>query len=147
MKKIFLLILLVFSIFCFTNKIHSEDISLSTNENELYKDIKTIDNSIDSSTNYDAQVEYKPAFFKMFIILIALLTLIFITFYMLKRLSKMRNEAANLTKNIKVIERRAISPKTLLYLIEVDGKRSLVSESSLEVRKIKDLDEKHQEVL
>lgn len=95
----------------------------------------------DSIEKYDpiSRPEYKPTFFKMLLILTALIALIFVTFYLFKRLMKVRLHQTNLTKNIKILERRPLSPKSILYLIEVDGKKTLISESSLEVRKITDL--------
>ena len=53
---------------------------------------------------------------------------------------RVRLTQANLTKNIKILEKRAISPKSLLYIVEIDGKKILISESNLEVRKIKEID-------
>lgn len=86
------------------------------------------------------QPEYKPAFFKMFFILFALLALVFLTFWIFKNFTRIRLHQANQTKSIKIIEKRAISPKSLLYLIEIEGKKIVVSESSLEVRKLKDME-------
>ncbi len=84
--------------------------------------------------------EYKPAFIKMLLILIALIALIFLTFWIFRKMMRMRLTQANLTKNIKILEKRAISPKSLLYIVEIDGKKILISESTLEVRKIKDIE-------
>jgi len=86
------------------------------------------------------QMDYKPAFLKMIFILIALLAMIFLVFWLFRKLSSLRTNQANLTKNIKIIETRVISPKSMLYLIEVNGKKVLISESNLEVRKITDID-------
>jgi len=84
--------------------------------------------------------DFKYAFIKMVIILSLLLVLVFFTFWLFKRFMRIKIDQANLTKNIKIIERRALSHKSILYLIEVEGKRVLISESNLEVRKIESLD-------
>ncbi len=46
----------------------------------------------------------------------------------------------NMIKNIKILEKRPLSAKSMLYLIEIDGKKAIISESTLEVRKLVDLD-------
>lgn len=131
MKKFFLVIFLCF---CFTGfkfqVLADEELTV---ENFLTQADEEIYPSVSGT-------EYKPAFFKMLLILIALISLIFLTFWIFKRMMRMRVTQANMTKNIKVLEKRVISPKSMLYLVEIEGKRVLISESNLEVRKIKDLD-------
>ena len=85
------------------------------------------------------EVEFKSVFFKMLFNLIALVILIVATYYFFKRFTKMKFINQNQNSNIKILEKRVLSPKSILYLIEIDGKKSLISESHLEVRKIKDL--------
>ena len=96
-----------------------------------------------ANENYTSAIpnpDFKYAFIKMVIILSLLLVLVFFTFWLFKRFMRIKIDQANLTKNIKIIERRALSHKSILYLIEVEGKRVLISESNLEVRKIESLD-------
>lgn len=132
MKKFFLIFLLIFSVFSFQ--------TLRSEEFDLDKDIITLQaDKTDSLYEPLPQPEFKTAFFKMILILIALVALIFFTFWIFKRFIKVKMHQANLTKNIKILEKRPISAKSMLYLVEIDGKRILISESSLEVRKIKDL--------
>jgi flagellar biogenesis protein FliO len=95
---------------------------------------------VDNTLNTLPEVEFKSVFFKMLFTLIALVVLIVVSFYFFKRFSKMKFSSQNQNSNIKIIEKRVLSPKSILYLIEIDGKKSLISESHLEVRKIKDLD-------
>ena len=66
------------------------------------------------------QPQYKPAFLKMFFILFALLALVFLTFWIFKKFTHIRLHQGNLTKSIKILEKRAISPKSFLYLIEIE---------------------------
>jgi len=77
---------------------------------------------------------YEGAFFKMIITLIALLVLVFFTFWIFRRFTQGRLTGMSLARSIKVLERRPLSAKTMLYLIEVGKKRILISESQLEVR-------------
>jgi flagellar biogenesis protein FliO len=96
---------------------------------------------VDNNLTSLPEVEFKSVFFKMLFTLIALVILIVVSFYFFKRFSKMKFSSQNQNSNIKIIEKRVLSPKSILYLIEADGKKSLISESHLEVRKIKDLDQ------
>lgn len=83
---------------------------------------------------------YEYAFLKMIVSLLILLVLIFLTVWALKRLSTGRLKIMNQTLSIKLLEKRAISPKSVLYLIEVEGKRILIAESQLEVRLLTPID-------
>ena len=85
--------------------------------------------------------DYQGAFIKMFVVLGLLLTLISVTIWLIKRLMKNRAEVANNHKIIQVIEKRILSPKSILYLIEVDNQKILISESQLEVRPLQNLSE------
>lgn len=85
-------------------------------------------------------VSYEGAFLKMFLTLIALLVAIFFAAWALKRLAHGRFMQMNSSKNIKVIEKRALSPKTMLYVVEADGKRVLLAESQLEVKRLLSLE-------
>ena len=82
---------------------------------------------------------YEGAFLKMFLTLIALIVGIFLTVWLLKRLSQGRLSHSS-GKTIQIIEKRSLSPKTMLYLIDVDGKQTLIAESQLEVKKVMDLE-------
>jgi len=80
---------------------------------------------------------YQKAFVKTSIVLVIILILVFVCFWLYKRLMRTRIRSANHMRNIKVIERRPISPKTILYLLEVGKEQVLIAESQLEVRTIK----------
>ena len=45
-------------------------------------------------------------------------------------------QVANNTKAIKILEKRVLSPKSILYLVKVENKKVLISESHMEVRAI-----------
>lgn len=68
-------------------------------------------------------------FIKMAASLGLILSLIFLAAWFLKRMLNTRQEMANTSSIIKVIERRSLSPKTAVYLLEVEGISILVSES------------------
>jgi flagellar biogenesis protein FliO len=79
---------------------------------------------------------YEHAFGKMLLTLLGLIVLIILTVWMLKRLSGGKMSSLASGKTIKILERRPLSQKSILYLIEVEGKHVLISESQLEVRAI-----------
>lgn len=91
--------------------------------------------------NVEQPVSYQGAFVKMMLTLFALIVFIIISVWLLRRISHGRMKQMNYGKMIKIIERRPLSAKSILYLIEVGGKKVLVSESQLEVRAIASIDE------
>ncbi len=84
--------------------------------------------------------EFGAALGKTLLVLFALVALLGVTFWFLRKLIQQRIEkgAANLT--IQIIEKRMLSPKTMLYLVEVEGKKILLAESQVEVRRLETLD-------
>lgn len=68
-------------------------------------------------------------FMNMMATLGLIISLILVFAWFLKRMLNSRQEQANTTSLIKVLERRALSPKTAIYLIEVEGKSIVVAES------------------
>jgi flagellar biogenesis protein FliO len=83
--------------------------------------------------------EYEHTFLKMLFALVVLIAAIFLTLWLLRRLSQAR-WIHKKGERIKIIERRPLSQKSALYLIEVGGKRVLIAESQLEVRRLTDLE-------
>lgn len=79
-------------------------------------------------------------FVKMFLTLIALVVLLFLSYWFLRRLIQNRLQKGVGDQLIQVIEKRMISPKTMLYLIEVENKRILIAESHLEIKRLEGLD-------
>lgn len=83
---------------------------------------------------------FKHAFYKTMSILLGGLVLVFSAIWVFRRFGKGRFHTANNLRTIKVIEKRPISPKSILYLIEIGGHRILISESQFEVRRISELE-------
>lgn len=84
---------------------------------------------------------YGYTFFKMIVTLVVLVGLVIVTLWLLRRLSGGRLRGQNQMRAIKILERRPLSPKSMLYLVEVEGKQVLISESQLEVSFITELNE------
>lgn len=85
--------------------------------------------------------DYKKTFIKMMVSLGLLLLLLVTTLWAFKRMVRHRQKQANEEMLIKIIEKRVLSPKSMLYLIEIENRKILLSESTLEVRSHKILDD------
>ncbi len=79
---------------------------------------------------------YEHALIKMILTLGGLLLLVFLTLWILRKLSNGRMGGFGTPKKIKVLEKRPLSPKTVIYLLELNGKEVFVAESQLEVKTI-----------
>lgn len=82
---------------------------------------------------------YQGAFTKMLLTLGGLLALVFLTVWLLRKLTQGKIGAFG-KKQINVLERRPLSPKTVLYIVEVEGKKILVAESQLEIKRLATID-------
>ncbi len=89
----------------------------------------------------ETPVSYQGAFVKMMLTLIALIVFIILSVWMMRRLAHGKMKQMNYGKTIKILERRPLSAKSILYLIEVEGKKILISESQLEVRRLSSVEE------
>jgi flagellar biogenesis protein FliO len=78
--------------------------------------------------------DYGAAFFKMILMLVALLVLVVLTVWIIKRWGFGKMGRLKDKQSIQILEKRVLSPKTALYTIEIEGSRLLVVESQLEVR-------------
>jgi len=67
-----------------------------------------------------------------------IIALILIVAWFLKRLVNTRMEQANSTSGIKVLEKRPISQKTIIYLIDVQGQGVIIAESHNGVTRLSD---------
>lgn len=86
-----------------------------------------------------ATASYEFAFFKMLATLGIMLILIVVSLWMFRRLSQGKLASSNQSKSIKIIERRTLSAKSILYVVEFSGKQLLIAESQLEIRKIDEI--------
>jgi len=81
--------------------------------------------------------DYGFALIKLFLSLLFVAGLLWLTMWFLRRLIRYRLEKGGGTQAIKVLEKKMISPKTMLYFVEIEGEKILLAESQLEVRQIK----------
>jgi len=79
------------------------------------------------------QVSYKAAFIKMILLLIGLIALAIFTLYMFKKISRTRFFQGN-DKSMKILEKKPLSPKSMIYLLEIEGSKVLIMESQIQLR-------------
>lgn len=79
-----------------------------------------------------------PSVFKLLGSFALLLVVLFLVIWILRKLSGARGGFFHSESGIKVLEKKALSQKTMLYVVEFEGEKILVSESSSHI-KIKDL--------
>jgi|SRR3989344_6189565 len=82
------------------------------------------------------QVDYAAAVVKMCLTLIVLVALMGITVWFLRRLIHQRLQKNKGNQSIQILEKRMISAKTMLYLVEVESQKILLAESHLEIRRL-----------
>jgi flagellar protein FliO/FliZ len=85
--------------------------------------------------------DYGTAFMQMFFTLIAVVLLLWVTVWFLRNLIQKRLQRGSNAPSIQILEKRMLSTKSVLYLVEVEGKKILIAESHLEVRPISEIQE------
>lgn len=75
------------------------------------------------------------SFTRMWITIAAALVLLFVTLWLLRRFKTGHFKGfGGSSSTLTIVERRTLSPKTMLYVVEINNKRILISESQVEVR-------------
>ncbi len=75
-------------------------------------------------------------FAKMMLTFGVLILLLFGTYWFIRRIIQMRLQKGVGISSIHIIEKKMISTKTMLYLVEVDDKKILLAESQLEIKRL-----------
>lgn len=137
MHKIFFIVLV--SLFSISGFSENKTTYISPSDLQKNTTSEVVQNTTNIDTNFDEQppittLDYKPPILKMILALIFVILLGSVTLWSFKRLAKSRLYTANLNNQIKVLEKRILSPKSILYLIEFDGKKMIVSESHLDMK-------------
>lgn len=68
-------------------------------------------------------------FFYMLLMLGMLIGVVIFASYMLRRMTSTRIESLNTTSSIKILERRALSQRSQIYLVEIEDKKYMIAES------------------
>ena len=71
---------------------------------------------------------------KMLVTLLALILLMYASYWFLKRLIQNRVQKGVGGQSIEIIEKKMLSPKTMLYVVRVENKKILFAESHLEIK-------------
>lgn len=88
------------------------------------------------TTSTSQSQSYEGAFVKMIVTVIVLILFVLLTFWVIRRLGQGRLRGFGSNRSIQVIERKPLSPKSMLYLVQVGHQKFLIAESQLEVRKV-----------
>ncbi len=83
---------------------------------------------------------YRKQFFRTLIVIVIIGVIAIVLISLMRRYAKNRPFQVNHKKNIKILERRQISPVTFLYHIQIGNKQIVISESKNEVRVVANLD-------
>ncbi len=86
------------------------------------------------------------ALLKMLLTFAALALLLFASYRLLRHLIRNRLQKGAENPRIEILEKRMMSPKTMLYLIQVDGKQILFAESHLEIKALATLEEEKEPI-
>jgi len=89
---------------------------------------------------------YKAAMWKTSLILFGIIVAAFIIMWIYRKYGQNRLRLSNQSQSIKILERRPLSPKTMLYIVEVEGKQVLIAESQVQVARMRELDWNRAEV-
>lgn len=90
---------------------------------------------------------YGLAIFKTVGSLALLLLLVFLTIWALRKATHGRLPYSSHSSGIKVLERRSLSPKSILYLVEVGEKRMVIGESQCQLSFLAQLRDKKEKDL
>jgi flagellar biogenesis protein FliO len=80
--------------------------------------------------------DYGLGLVKMFLTMIAIIVLFYVSYWFLRKLVRDRLQKGTAHHSIQILEKRMISAKTVLYLVQCDDKKILLAESQLEIKKI-----------
>lgn len=95
---------------------------------------------IDENSSQDAvnqgisALDYSGSLWRMFGSLALIIALLIGSYLVLKKLIQGKLAKGGASRSIEILERRAISPKSVVYLLEVEGKKVLLAESQLEIQ-------------
>ena len=88
----------------------------------------------DSKGIEEQNKNFQSAIIKTFLSIVAFIALILLTIWFLRRLAHNRHTFGMKSHSMQILEKRLLSPKTTLYLMEVDGKKVVFSESMMDVK-------------
>jgi flagellar biogenesis protein FliO len=88
----------------------------------------------DEMDPYDANYYYE--LWNILFALVVIITVMFVGAWLLRRFMQGKMEQMNVSSTIKILEQRNLSPKSVLYIVEVYNKHILIGESAAGVAPI-----------
>lgn len=85
----------------------------------------------DDGTKHLPEIDYKSQFYKTLLFIGFLLIVCFAIILCFRRFNRKRPFSMNREKNIKILERRAISSQTQIFHIQIGDKQLILSESKV----------------
>lgn len=82
-----------------------------------------------SSHDITQDNRFLAEFFYMLLMLGMLIGVVLFASYLIKRMTSTRIDSLNATSNIKILERRALSQRSQIYLVEIEDKKFMIAES------------------
>lgn len=92
--------------------------------------------ALDLETLQNPPADLGATFAKMMFTFVLLIALLLGTYWVIKRLIRFKMQSSGIEPCMHIIEKKMISPKTMLYLIEVENKKILLAESQLEIKRL-----------
>lgn len=80
--------------------------------------------------------DFGGALLKMLTALFIIILMLLGTYFILKKLIGKKSFRQASEQTIQILEKKMLSPKTMLYLIEFEGKKVLLAESQLEIKEL-----------
>ena len=127
------LYILLFPILIFSQEIVGNQENISSPDEEIQIEHKESQQTLSSDV-------YKKQFYRTFVLIFIIVVGSFLLIWLVRKFAKDRPFQVNHKKNIKILERRQISPNTYLYHLQIGTKQVIISESKYEVRVITNLD-------
>ncbi len=100
----------------------------------IFCDIPSMDVTSPAPSLTQSSENYKKILTETALMVLGLIGFILLTIYILKKLVVQKTFQMNRERHIKVIERRPLSAKTSLYLIQIGEEKIFLTESHLDVR-------------
>lgn len=99
-------------------------------------EITALEKTVTESINQIPTGDLGAAFAKMLLTLVALVILLCVSYWFIRRLIQNRLQKGVGDTAIHIVEKRMISPKTMLYLVQVENKKILLAESQNEIKRL-----------
>ncbi len=80
--------------------------------------------------------QYQTSIVKIFVSLLGLIVLVILSVWLFRRIAKGRYSGLSSPHTMRILEKKPLSPKTMLYLVEIDEKKIFLAESQLEIKSL-----------